>query len=140
MNEMVFSTCPFWHSEGNILYCTPNTDHLLYVCKHSCKHKALRSKVDDTEKQSVKDQQRGLISIKQHITEGVGLICSEKRKQTLYTHICTYINKQKYSLDQEVITVVKDAFFTGFKELHPYDPLKHQFVLHYIVHVRVGLR
>lgn len=40
----------------------------------------------------------------------------------------------------EVITIVKDALLTGFKELHPYDPLKHQLVLHYIVHVRVGLK
>ena len=43
---------------------TPCTYHLLYVCKYSCKNKALRSQVDDTEEQSVKDEQRGLVSVK----------------------------------------------------------------------------
>lgn len=43
-------------------------------------------------------------------------------------------------LGQWVITIVKDAFVTGFKELHTYDPLKHQLVLHYVVHIRVGLK
>lgn len=42
-------------------------------------------------------------------------------------------------LQQEVITVVEDAFFSGFQKLHSYDPLKHKLVLHYVVHVRVGL-
>lgn len=121
---------------------TAYTDHLLYVCKHSCKHKTLRSKVDNTKKQSFKDQQCGLISIKQHITEGVSLICSEKCKQTLYANTHIWINKQQCTacLGQGVITIVKDTFFTGFKELHSYDPLKHQLVLHYIFHFRVGLR
>lgn len=59
-----------------------NIYHLLNVCKHCCQHKTLRSKVDNTKKQCVKDQQRGLVSIKQHITKGVNLICSEKGKQT----------------------------------------------------------
>ena len=81
---------------------TPNTDHLLYVCQHRCKHKTLRSEVDDTEEQSVKDQQRGLISIKQDITKGVGLICSDKCKQTLHkrTHTVHTVYKQTemYSL------------------------------------------
>lgn len=119
-----------------------STDHLLYVCKHGCKYKTLRSQIDNTEEQSIKDQERGLISIKQHIAEGVGLICSEKHKLTLCTHTYAYINNQKCTtcLGQEVITIVKDAFFTGFKKLHSYDPLKHQLVLYYIVHVRVGLR
>lgn len=75
---------------------TTNTDHLLYVCKHGCKHKTLRSKVDNTKKQSVKDQQCGLISIKQHVTEGVSLICGEKCKQTLYAH--TYKQTEMYSM------------------------------------------
>lgn len=63
---------------------TSSTDHLLYACKHSGKNKALRSEVDDTEEQSVKDQQRGLISIKQDITERVGLICRGESNYTSY--------------------------------------------------------
>lgn len=39
----------------------------------------------------------------------------------------------------EINTIIKYALVTGFQELHAYDPLKHQLVLHYIVHVRVGL-
>lgn len=56
-------------------------------------------------------------------------------------HVCN-TNKQKYTvcLGQQASTIVKDTFVIGFKEFHPYDPLKHQLVLHYIVHVRVGLR
>lgn len=45
----------------------------------------------------------------------------------------------KYRAELEVITIIKDAFFDGFKELHSYDPLQHQLVLHYIVHFRVSL-
>lgn len=52
-------------------------------------------------------------------------------------------NKQEKCTEvlvQGVITIVKDAFFTGLKELHSYDPLKCQLVLHYIFHIRIGLR
>ncbi len=84
---------PFWAQWGQHTVKTPNTNHLLYACKHSWEHEALGSKVDNTEEQSVKDQQRGLISIKQHITERVGLICWNKSKHTLSTY--TYVCKQK---------------------------------------------
>lgn len=63
---------------------TTNTHHLLSECEYGCEHKILWSKVDDTKKQRVKDQQCGLVSVKQHITKRVRLICREKRKHTLY--------------------------------------------------------
>lgn len=58
-----------------------------------------------------------------------------------YLRAETCLNKQKHTVDleQEVITIVKDATFTGFKEFHSYDLLKHQLVLHYILHIRMGL-
>lgn len=116
--------------------CTSNTDHLLYVCKHGSQDKALGSKVDHRKKQGFKDQQCGLVSIKQHIAEGVSLVWNEKCKRTL--HAC--IHKQTSCSGKWVITIVKDTFVGGFEELHSYDPLKHQLVLHYIIHFRVGLR
>lgn len=67
---------------------TTSTHRLLYVCEHSCQHKTLSAKVNNTKKQRVKDQQRGLVSIKQHVFEGKILICNEKSKQdaqTVYT-------------------------------------------------------
>lgn len=74
MNGTVVNTCSFYRSEGNI-HVGMNTDRLLHVCEHSCEHEALRSEVDDTEEQRVKDQQRGLVSIEQHVAEGVTLVC-----------------------------------------------------------------
>lgn len=76
------------------------TDHLLDICKNGCQHKTLRAKVDNTEKQSVKDQQRGLVSIKQHITEGVGFICGGTHKNLSCTRTITqlhiWVSKHKY--------------------------------------------
>lgn len=74
-----------------------STDRLLDVCENSCQNKTLSAKVNDTKKQSVKNQQRRFISIKQHIFEGEILICNDKPKETCtdckqykrtYTHHC----------------------------------------------------
>lgn len=85
-NEKVDYCEYFLGGAENMQYGQKNTDHLLHVCKHSCKQKALGSKVDDTEEQGVKDQQCGLVSIIQHVTKSVRLICHEKCKQTSCTH------------------------------------------------------
>lgn len=80
-----------------------STDCLLYVCEDSCQHKILSAEVNDTKKQCVKNQQRGLVSIKQHIFEGEIHICNEKPKGTCtdckqykrtYTNYCI-INSAK---------------------------------------------
>lgn len=60
-----------------------NTDHLLSEREHRCEHETLRSEVDDAEEQRVKDQQRGLVSVKEHIAERVSLVCQEKRKHVI---------------------------------------------------------
>lgn len=65
----------------------------------------------------------------------------ERQTDIIYIY-STYIHKQvkMYSMSgPEIFTIIKDTLVTWFKKLHPYDPLKHQLVLHYIVHVRVGL-
>ena len=57
------------------MYVHTCTDHLLHVCENSCEHEALRAEVHHAEEQRVKDQQRGLIPVEQHVAEGVGLVC-----------------------------------------------------------------
>lgn len=97
------------------------------------------SQVDNTEEQSVKDQQCGLVSIKKHVTERVSFIYWEKMTKV---HL-SYTKTTKGILNikiVEAVTIVKYAFVNGFKKLHPYDSLQRQFILDYVVHLRVRLR
>lgn len=61
-----------------------NTYHLLSEGEYRCEHETLRSEVDDAEEQCVKDQQGGLVSVKEHMAERVGLVCREKRKHVIH--------------------------------------------------------
>lgn len=61
-----------------------NTDHLLSEGEHRCEHETLRSEVDNAKEQRVKDQQRGLVSVEEHIAERVSLVCVEKCKQVIH--------------------------------------------------------
>lgn len=76
-----------------------NTDHLLNEGEHRCEHETLRSEVDNAEEQCVKDQQRGLVSVKEHIAERVSLVCRGRNANKWYTQVqAAWV--QTYSSDE----------------------------------------